>query len=150
MSEELPPPDAPLKEKLAAAMRRAGYSNKRLAKELGTDRSHVGRWLSGRTQRITAAHHLRRLPDLLGTPPDYFVTIPRTVPSDRLAKLEARVAELEQAADEASRERLEGSDELAGSSDEQVEIVQRVAELEEELRRLRAQIEREQPRLLGR
>lgn len=78
-------------------MRRAGYhSNRQLARDLDTDGSLVGKWLSGKVKRITNAQHRAQLPKLLDTPPDYFEDPP---PADRLAAVEeilGRLAQIQQ------------------------------------------------------
>lgn len=81
---------APQAERLAAALMRKGMSQSELARRLGTNRRTVGRWLNEGT-RITAKHHLKALPRILGTPSDYFMSPSR---GDRLDRLETDVAEI--------------------------------------------------------
>lgn len=92
-ADELPPASAPLKVKLAAAMERSEKFNSQraLAQALRTDGSLVGKWLSGKVQRINNLSHRRRLVLLLGTPRDYFTPIPQ---GDLIQQLEAEVADL--------------------------------------------------------
>jgi transcriptional regulator with XRE-family HTH domain len=90
-SEDLPARSAPFKVKLAAAMRRAGYSQRRLALELGTDRSLIAKYLNGTIENPSLARQ-GQLARILDTPPDYFAG--RTA-GDRLTELEARVERLE-------------------------------------------------------
>jgi hypothetical protein len=78
-------------------MLRAGYKNRygkpdaiRLAKELGTNRSLVYKWLGTgqiRIERITHPPHLKKLPELLGTPVDYFA-VPDYQTTSRLEAVE--------------------------------------------------------------
>lgn len=71
-------------------MARSGYrSNRALAKALGTDGSLIGKWLEGATP---SARHRAKLPELLGTPADYFETASR---ADRLAVLEETAVTME-------------------------------------------------------
>jgi hypothetical protein len=71
--DALPPRDAPLADRLCAAIRLAGNpSNRQIAEHLGTDGSLVGKWLSGDVQRITSRGHREKLPEFLRTPPGYF------------------------------------------------------------------------------
>jgi transcriptional regulator with XRE-family HTH domain len=71
---------------------------RKLAKALNTDGSLVGKWLNGGVKQITSRAHLKALPTLLKTPPDYFQTPSR---ADRLAEVEARVAQLTESLDAA-------------------------------------------------
>ena len=77
--------------KLAAAMRRASYSQRRLALELGTDRSLIAKYLKGEVENPSLARQ-GQLARILNTPADYFAG--RTT-NDRLNELEARIERLE-------------------------------------------------------
>lgn len=108
-NDGLPSRDAPLAVRLSAAMDRAGYNQSRLARELGTNRRHVKRWLQGGekgVKTIRSPEHLRNLPRVLGTSPDYF----RERPIDPVSALYLLTKELEQRlADHEERiRRLEG------------------------------------------
>lgn len=85
--------------KLAAAMDRAGVkSNRELARKLGTDSSLVGKWLGQgeqRVYRITSRRHREALPQILGTPEDYF----EDPPVDRLDRIEALLSGLAETVD---------------------------------------------------
>lgn len=86
----------------------AGYlSNRRLARELGTDGSLIGKWRTGKVKEIQSLLHRRNLPILLGTPPDYFSDPPK---GDRIAQLEEEVEALWMSLQDAhiSYESLEG------------------------------------------
>ena len=91
--DALPPRTAPLAERLKAAMERAGYTSKRkLGLALGsTDGSLVGKWLSGEVKEIKSLRHRKRLPELLGTPGDYFEGDSRT---DRLEELATKLGDV--------------------------------------------------------
>jgi transcriptional regulator with XRE-family HTH domain len=91
--DALPPKTAPLAKRLAAAMAGSQYETARaLARALGTDGSLVGKWLSGDVREIKAQHHLRKLPQLLGTPANYFQE--HRTRTDHLEELEAEVARM--------------------------------------------------------
>ena len=53
----------------------AGYSQVRLAEELGTDRSLIWKWLNGRVLEIKSVRHQQTLARVLSTPPDYWIPI---------------------------------------------------------------------------
>ena len=88
-------------------MKRAGYTSQRqLARDLQTNGSVVGKWLSGRTLTIRSQRHQKKLPVLLNTPDDYWKTFPqaavhvdeqrmREIIREELAPLEQRQALLE-------------------------------------------------------
>ena len=72
----LPPKDAPLSTRLAVAMSLAGYSQRALARELGTDRSLIGKWYRGEVKRVVKPQHQQGLARLLNTPSDYWIDPP--------------------------------------------------------------------------
>ena len=73
---DLPPKDAPLKTRLVIAMSLAGYSQRALARDLGTDRSLIYKWRTGDVLRVTKPQHQQGLARLLNTPKDYWIDPP--------------------------------------------------------------------------